>query len=157
MFLLTNEVWERGSEEKLLEMAQKEESRHEKYDSWVWKMRFNAPSSDDVDSFQEMQQRLPEQTVAQKYKLTFGKNKNLAMTENYKVVSAHLHSEGKRVTLLYNQLGSFTFEFETAKSLDQRSLWAGNYDKDNVHCHLRVTQITVENQERQCRTILQQM
>ena len=64
------------------------------------------------------------------YKLTFGKNKNLAFTESTKVVSAHTHNSGKRVTLLYHGLGSFTFELKKAISLLQKSSWHGKYKND---------------------------
>ena len=46
------------------------------------------------------------------YKLTFGVNKNLEITEKIKVVEAYLHKD--RVTLVYMGLASYTFNLKKA-------------------------------------------
>lgn len=61
------------------------------------------------------------------YRLKFGNNKNLEITESQKVVEAHLHNKGNRVTLIYKGLGSFTFNLKKAKSIVEPSTWNGVY------------------------------
>ena len=57
------------------------------------------------------------------WKLTFGINNNLEITENVKVLEVFMHNEAQRFTLLYKDLGSFTFNLKSAKSLVDSSLW----------------------------------
>ena len=51
------------------------------------------------------------------WKLNFGVNNNLEITENAKVLEAYLHNNRERFTLVYKDLGSFTFSFKNAKNL----------------------------------------
>ena len=53
------------------------------------------------------------------------------------MVSAHLHCEEKRVTLLYHGLGALTFEFKEAKSLLHMSLWSCKYKESKFNCQLK--------------------
>ena len=47
------------------------------------------------------EERAPEETVIRSFRLSYGKNKNLAITDGAKYVEAHSHNDGKRITLLY--------------------------------------------------------
>ena len=60
------------------------------------------------------------------YKLKYGLNKNLKITEVAKVVEAFMHNEDKkenRLTLLYHGLGSYTFKLKPSLRLDKPSDW----------------------------------
>ena len=94
--MLSNTVWAKLTEEEFKDL---EESRHEDFDDQVWKMRFGSATSETNPA--KIREQPPLQPKVKTYKLTFGKNKNLAITENYKMVSAHSHNKAKRVTLIY--------------------------------------------------------
>ena len=61
------------------------------------------------------------------YKLAFGKNKNLEITECSKVCEAHMHNQHCRVTLLYRGLGAYTFRLVESKQLTTLSQWQVYY------------------------------
>ena len=60
--------------------------------------------------FSERKRRAPTIKTINSYKLTFGMNKTLEITERAKVVEAMMHNDSKRVTLLYRGLATFTFD-----------------------------------------------
>lgn len=73
------------------------------------------------------------------YKLTFGKNKNLEITENVKVVEAYKHKSGhsERITLIYKGLGSFTFSQKKGTSLLEPNEWHGKHNERDFHVKLQ--------------------
>ena len=128
MTILTNEMWSKMTQEEyqsLLESkGSKDFSRHEDYNNYLDVVSFGAQVRDydrKLDGTPEI--KAPQTTSIKSYKLTFGKNKNLASTESSKIVSGHQHHNGKRVTLLYQGLGAFTFHFKDAISLLNKSHW----------------------------------
>lgn len=141
--VLTNEIWteentnmERnfgvigdGGDDEILNDDKEEnlQSRHEKHDNYVWKVKFG--TSVDPDKLRENKdgRALPVNTV-NSYKLTFGLNKDLTITEHVKFVEAFSHNKGQRVTLLYKGLGSFTFQMKKAKSIAHKSHWFAKID-----------------------------
>ena len=139
---MTNEIWSKVSQDdynKILEAKNKEYNRHDDFDNYIHIISFYARVRDfdrKLDGTPEV--KAPETTCVKSYKLTFGKNKNLAFTESTKVVSGHQHHNGKRVTLLYQGLGAFTFQLKDALSLLNRSLWQGKYQSDQTfNCQLQ--------------------
>ena len=71
----------------------------------------------------ERENQAPNVPTLNCYKLTFGVNKKLEITEKIKVVEAYAHNSGNRVTLIYKGLGSYTFNLKKAKSLIVPSPW----------------------------------
>lgn len=67
------------------------------------------------------------------YKLSFGINKGLEITEGVTIVEGYMHfdpnSDTDRVTLIYKGLGSFTFTLKKATSLALPNQWHGEYLK----------------------------
>ena len=68
---------------------------------------------------------VPDTAQTNIFKLTFGDNKNLEITENVKIVEAYRHDQ--RVTLIYVGLGAFTFEYKEASSLSDENDWQATY------------------------------
>ena len=79
----------------------------------------------------------PDQPAARSHRLTFGRNKNLASTDACKVPTAHLHGDGRRVSLVYRGLGAFTFQLKNATRLTNSSAWAGRANGRFFSCQLR--------------------
>ena len=73
------------------------------------------------------------------YKLTFGNNKDLEITENVKVVEAYKHSKGNanRITLIYKGLGSVTFQQKKGTSLLEPNEWRGKHKDRDFHVKLQ--------------------
>lgn len=76
---------------------------------------------------QERDLKAPAVPTLNAYRLTFGANKDLEITEKQKVVETHVHNGGQRVTLIYKGLGAFTFNLKKAKSLVEASAWGGEF------------------------------
>ena len=140
VYLLTNEIWTEENESSQKEDGEAEDdaknedqqeervSRHEKYDNYIW--RINYGTSIDPDSYESMGNQssaIAVQTV-NSYKLNFGKNKDLEITESVKLVDAYFHNKGERISLLYKGLGSFTFEMKKAKSVFHQTEWFAKID-----------------------------
>ena len=79
----------------------------------------------------------PALPVLREYRVETGKNKNLEMSDSYKVVSAHVHNKQSRVTLIYEGLGSLTFQLKKAISLTNYSQWHGTYKDESFKCQLK--------------------
>ena len=52
--------------------------------------------------------RAPSYINKETWKLTFGSNKTLEITENFKIIEAYRHNTNN-ITLIYKGLGAFTF------------------------------------------------
>lgn len=67
----------------------------------------------------------PEIVTLKDYRLKFGINKDLEITEGVKVVEAHSHQSKKTacITLIYQNLGSFTFALSPSVPLTESSEW----------------------------------
>lgn len=126
---LTNELWRSSSKdeyEKKLQIAQqkrKEFSRHQDYSDRIQEVHYMmSPSSEYI---QNRFERAPDMTTHSDYKLKFGPNKDLQITEGTKVVEAHMHQgqNEKHVTLIYQGLGSFTFALKPSVQLAKASDW----------------------------------
>ena len=110
-------------------------SRHEEFDNYVWKVDFMS-----VPPEEELADRVttaPQVPTQDDWKLTFGSNKTLEIAEDVKVVEAHSHNSGQRLTLVYKNLGSFTFAFKTAKSLLEASAWHIKYENRSFRPNLK--------------------
>ena len=59
-------------------------------------------------------------------KLTFGNNLDFVITKDVKIVEAYAHNKG-RLTLVYKELGSFTFILRPAQSLLDSNRWYIEY------------------------------
>ena len=94
-------------------------TRHEDHDNYIWKIRYGATA--DPDQLEVRREQAPSVPTLKNYKLTFGVNKNLEITEDVKVVEAYMHKD--RVTLLYKGLASYTFVLKAAQSMIIASNW----------------------------------
>ena len=63
----------------------------------------------------------------------------LDITKDVKVVEAYLHNTD-RLTLVYQDLGAFTFVLSKAKSLTELNLWYGEYENHQFWVNLQLTQ-----------------
>ena len=115
--VLTNEVWTKKNEEEFND----EYSRHFVNDNFIWKLNYltQAPEEEDDD-------KTPVVPVLNAYKLYFNDNVNIELdiTDDAKVVEAHVHNLESRVTLVYKGKASYTFQLKPAKSLVEPSKWA---------------------------------
>ena len=59
-------------------------------------------------------------------KLTFGNNTKLDITDDVKIVEAYEH-DSNRLTLVYKELGSYTFILRSAQSLLDPNRWYIEY------------------------------
>ena len=79
-------------------------------------------------------EQAPSVQTLNSYKLTFGLNKDLEITEKVKVFTGLLHSDnhsvvskrGERLTLVYKGLASYTFQLRRAKLLTVPNNWFFN-------------------------------
>ena len=127
VMVLTNEIWNEIDKEDYENLRQHDKwdvdefSRHRDHDNHIWKVSYlSSPPEEELDIRLTEAPAVP---TLDSWKLTFGQNNNLEITENVKVVEAHLHNNGQRVTLIYKDLGSFTFNFKRAKSLVEPNFW----------------------------------
>lgn len=81
------------------------------------------------EELEDRKDNSPQVPTLQAWKLNFGENKTLEITESVKIVEAHPHNSGHRITLLYKDLGTFTFIYKDAKSLLEPSDWLIKYEK----------------------------
>ena len=140
--VLTNEYWTDDSHKKKIQEEDEEDqqdfnqedneeegfSRHEKFDNYIWRINWN--TSCDPDELVTRDKYVPAVQATNAYRLTFGKNKGLEITEaKCKLVEAYSHNFGTRATLLYKNLGSFTFAMNKAKSLAIASEWYAKIEK----------------------------
>ena len=109
-------------------------SRHKDYHNYIYKMNYD--SSAPLEQLEYRVEKAPKATILLGYRLTFGLNNKLDITENVKVVQAFLHNEGKRVTIIYKGLGSYTFVLRDAKALVEASNWKCRYKDRNFHINL---------------------
>ena len=140
--VLTNEIWieidsDEFEQQKLEseQSGQQQFSRHHEYDNYVWKV--NYMSIPPEEELVERRQQAPEVPTQDSWKLTFGANKTLEITDEVKVVEAYMHNSGQRFTLVYKNLGSFTFVFKNAKSLLESSAWHIKYDNRSYRPNLK--------------------
>ena len=136
--MLTNEIWTEITKDEYEMKVEKEEDfcRHWDYANWIWKASYNAQFN--PNEISERANKAPSIPTQNSYRLGFGHNKKLEITESVKVVEAHLHNMGKRVTLVYKGLGSFTFDLLTAKQLIEPGDWGGKFEKRKFHATLRL-------------------
>ena len=130
---LTNDIWSKMDKltyKELRDFDGNDFTRHKDFASYFREIAFFARPI--TTSNRNMSHKCPDQPFINSHKLTFGKNKDLGITEPYKVVSSYIHHKGKRATLIYHGLGSFTFLFRNAISLIHRSHWRGSYSSDSV-------------------------
>ena len=66
------------------------------------------------------------------YEVSFDSKMSLAIAKDYKVVEAFMHDERNRVTLLFNDLGAFTFQLKAKKELtNSKSKWKAEFPIDD--------------------------
>ena len=143
--VLTNEIWtvldKEAYETEVVEAGEENFTRHDEYDNYFWKIRYQTnPDMDQLD-LEYRQERAPQVQTASNFKLTFGLNKDLEITEKAKVVDTILHSDEENksqlVTLLYEGLASYTFQLRKAKSLTVPTKWLFNGFKHELKIPLR--------------------
>ena len=92
VYVLTNEVWTYLKEddyEKLKEENPDDFTRHWEFDSYIWRIKYDTdPYGDELD---DRLIKAPEVPTVNSYKLTFGNNKTLEITEGTKLVEAYMH------------------------------------------------------------------
>lgn len=87
--VLTCEIWTEISREQYDEEKGKRDkfSRHEDYDDYVWRIAYKTYP----ERWAEREEQAPQVKKLNSYKLSFGKNKDLEITENVKLVEAYFH------------------------------------------------------------------
>ena len=91
--VLTNEIWNeinRDEYQALKDADPDNFTRHWEYDNFVWQLSYNSspPQEELIGRFL----KAPEVPTLHAYKLTFGINKKLEITQKVKLVEAHLHN-----------------------------------------------------------------
>lgn len=71
---------------------------------------------------EERDNRAPKYIDKESWKLTFGSNKTLEITENFKIIEAYRHNKN-HITLIYKGLGAFSFITLKAKNLAEENMW----------------------------------
>ena len=125
--VLANEIWNYIKEDEYTDKrdADDEFTRHDEYDNQIWKLKYNTSPS--IEELEWREFKAPKVQTLKNYKLSFGINKGLEITENVKVVEAYVHNNNERVTLIYKGLGAFTFELKPATSLAMPNCWNGQF------------------------------
>ena len=70
------------------------------------------------------------------WKLNFGNNLKLDHTEDVKIVEAYEHNDSERLTLVYSELGSYTFILRSAQSLMEPNSWFIEYESHKFEVKL---------------------
>ena len=92
MSVLANEIWTEKNHEEYKEMVENDPddfNRHWEHDNLVWLIRYDTDTTD--DALKERNDIAPPIPSLSDYKLTFGVNKNLEITEEVKLVEAFVH------------------------------------------------------------------
>ena len=69
-------------------------------------------------------------------KLTFGNNLDFVITKDVKIVEAYEHNDSERLTLVYSELGSYTFILRSAQSLMEPNSWFIEYESHKFEVKL---------------------
>ena len=107
-------------------------SRHESFSNYAMFVRYG------LTAFEGGKDKAEPIPYSNKAKLTFGKNLNLDITKNVKIVEAHRHNKD-RLTLIYQDLGAFTFKLRKPKGLHEVNLWHGEHNNKEFRVKLQLT------------------
>ena len=108
--VLSNEIYTEIGAKEFQELQEEEDfSRHNEFDSYFQKIKYNTCPR----ILEPENESAPFMPTLRSYKLSFGINKKLDITEGSKIVEAYMHFDAAentdRITLIYKGLGSYTF------------------------------------------------
>ena len=142
MTFVTNRIWEVTKKKyKQLNKKNKHFSRHKDFSSYIKRIIFGAKTIEDNPVFTNS---APAQPCLSEYRINFGKNKNFMITAPFKVMTSHMHSNDRRITMVYQGLGSYTFELREATPLTKYTLWSGSYRGCHFTCKMRINEQTMQ-------------
>ena len=87
---LTNQIWRKKNKQEYFEWVETGESRHAAFADYIEFVDYNTHPS--AEQFENSLESVPDTAMTNVFKLTFGDNKNLEITENVKIIEAYRHN-----------------------------------------------------------------
>ena len=153
--VLSNRIWTKLDEREYNDLVESDQdfSRFEHFASGVIEVDYmQSPIMEGLFDTEPLSRKSAPRVVTHSaYKLKFGLNKNLCLTEGCKVVEAHMHAVDKGpdtklqvdrgLTLVYPGLGAFTFALHEGRSLTEKGDWLVQFDKQEFRLPIQFNAI----------------